>query len=382
MPDPTVCEPSLGILTHALHTEATGELAGPLTPYVRDLVDAARRLGWTAYVYSPRDLLKRRRVVWGWTREHGAWQRDFFPIPQVSYLRSVYWHAEDAATVRWLKQEAGTQFLADPDVEEIVHDRWRVVQIGLSHPTVSERFPDTLLVRPGADLRTALSEQAAWTVVPRYRSADAAYAFVARQGDAYTLRFLARQVAHTQTLKSAAELQERLLQLFGEAVVQAYGKPLRFESCPVSVRSVWQRGASARWEELCQLVRVGKEHERIGPMTTAAPVTACLPLFEQAAGSRTQALRYQLSQTARSAVELIDQRGHGASELAVDLIPLADGGVRIADISTVGGIESLRRLAQPELRQASIAATLGYAATRTAQGTVLSAPSPVLQRTG
>lgn len=375
-------QPVLGILTHAIQAAEPSQLCGPLTQPIKDVVEHAQQLGWTAYVYSPRDLLKQRRLVWGWTRSDGGWTRDFFPIPHVSYVRNLAWHADDAPIIQWLKQETGTQFLNNPDVEDIVHDRWRVIQIGLSHPTLNERFPDSALLRPGSDLRGMLAQHNRWNVFNRFRSGEPRFAHVVRKADEFSIRFVARTVAHTLSLKRAADVQDKLLYLFGEAVVQQYHEPIRFESCPIAIRSVWQRSRTLRWEETCALIRVGKEQSTAGPMTTVGIFEQCTPLFEQVLGPRTEAVRYQAQSVARSVVELLDHRGHGASELAVDIVPLEDGRVFVSEVSTIGGVDSLRRLAQPLLRQRMVAATMSYASALYEQHAVLSEPSPVPSRTG
>ena len=375
-------QPILGILTHSLRTHEPSELCGPLTRHIRDLVEHAQQLGWISYVYSPRDLLKQRRVVWGWTRDNGNWRRDFFPTPHVTYLRSLSWHPEDVSVIRWLKHETPTQFLNNPDIEEIVHDRWRVIQIGLSHPTLTERFPDTVLLRPGLDIREFLQENDRCNVINRFRSLESRYAHLVRHPDEFVLRYLTQQVAHTLSLKRPEDVQEKLLQLFGEAIVQPTLDLIRIEGCPMSIRSLWQRSRTLRWQETCCLVRVGKEQSTVGPLATVGLFEQCLPLFEGAIEGNSDALRYQLQSVARSVVELVDHRGHGASELAVDLTITTDGKVFVSDVSTIGGIDSLRRLSQPAVRHQMIANTMSYASALYEQHTTLSEPIPALSQTG
>ena len=376
-----MAQPILGILTHTLRTHEPSELCGPLTLHIRDLVEHAQQLGWIAYVYSPRDLLKQRRVVWGWTRDGGNWKRDFFPTPHVTYLRSAAWHEEDLLVIRWLKHETPTQFLNNPDIEEIVHDRWRVIQIGLSHPTLNERFPDTLLLRRGADLRSELHELDRFTIVNRFRSRESRYAHVVRNANEYNLRFLTHKTGHTTTHKSIDEVQEKLVGLFDEGIVQPYLNPIRVEGCPIGIRSFWQRSRTLRWQETCCLVRIGKEQSMIGPLTTAGLFEQFLPLLEQSLGKKTDAVRYQLQSVARSVVELIDHRGHGASELAIDVTVSIDGQIFVNEASTLGGIDSLRRISQPAIRQTMIANTVSYASALFEQ-LAFSAPTPSLQQTG
>lgn len=372
-----MAQPILGILTHTLRTAEPSELCGPLTAHIRDLVEHAQQLGWVAYVYSPRDLLKQRRVVWGWTRENGNWRRDFFPTPHVSYIRSLSWYIEDMAVIRWLKQETPTHFLNNPDIEEIVHDRWRVIQIGLSHPTLTERFPDTVLLRSGLDIRAYLKEMDRCIVINRFRSFESRYASIARHDNEYTFRFLTTNVAHTLTLKSPEEVQEKILHLFGEAILYSSLDSIRIEDCPISIRSLWQRSRTLRWQETCCLVRIGKEQSVIGPLATAGLFEQFLPLLEEVISGKSDALRYQIQSIARMIVELIDHRGHGASELAVDLTVTNDSKVFVTDVSTIGGIDSLRRLSQPALRQQMITNTMNYASVLFEQQSALSEQIPV-----
>lgn len=286
------------------------------------------------------------------------------------------------AVIKWLKQETSTQFLNNPDIEEIVHDRWRVVQIGLSHPTLTERFPDTVLLRPGLDIRAFLKEVEHCTVVNRFRSLESRYAHITHHGQEYTLRFMTQNVAHTLSMKTPEEVQEKLLHLFGEAVLRPTLAAIRIEGCPISIRSLWQRSRTLRWQETCCLVRIGKEKSIVGPLATAGLFEQFTPLLKGSFDGNSDALQYQIQSVARTIVELIDHRGHGASELAVDLTVTNDSRVFVTDVSTIGGIDSLRRLSQPALRQQMITNTMSYASALFEQQATLSEQIPTLSQTG
>ncbi len=376
-----MAQPVFGILTHEIRSHEPSQLCGPLTHPIRDVVEHACSLGWVGYVFTPRDVLKQRRVVWGWTRKAGSWQRDFFPIPDVTYVRSLAWYHDDASVIRWLKDEADTQFLTNPDVEEIVHDRWRVVQIGLSHPTLNERFLDTTLLRPGADLRTILTEHQRVTIVSRYRSQPHRYGLVVRKPDEFVVRTVYQQTAQTMSLKHLEDVLQYLVEEFQEGMMQPYQEPLRIEGCPVQIRSFWQRSRTLRWEETCCMIRIGTERSMIGPYVTAGLFEQFTPMVGELFGEKADTIHYQIESVARSAVELFDHRGHGASELAVDLLPTSEGRLYINDVSTIGGIDSLRRLAQPALRQQMVANCINYASALYEQHAVLSEPILAHQQT-
>lgn len=376
-----MAQPTLGILTHAIRTHEPSELCGPLTLHIRDLVEHARALGWLAYVFSPRDLLKQRGVVWGWTRSDGAWKRDFFPIPDVTYLRSLAWFEDDAAVIRWLKDETATQFMNNPDIEEIVHDRWRIIQIGLSHPTLHERFLDTSLLRAGTDLGTILADNVRTSVSNRFRSQSHRYGIVSRKADEFVVRTVAQQTAQTTSFHSVDDVQHQLVEEFRDGIVQPYIEPIRVEGCPVQIRSYWQRYRTLRWEETCCMIRIGTARSLVGPLTTAGLFEQFLPLLTESLGEKSDAIRYQIQSVARSVVELFDHRAHGASELAVDLLPVSDARMYIVDVSTLGGIDSLRRISQPALRQQMISNAMSYASALYEQQTVLSEPIPALPQT-
>lgn len=376
-----MAQPSLGILTHTIRAHEPSELCGPLTLHIRDLVEQATALGWISYVFSPRDLLKQRRVAWGWTRSNGAWRRDFFSIPDITYLRSLAWHEDDAAAIRWLKDETSTQFLNNPDIEEIVHDRWRVIQIGLSHPTLNERFIDTSLLRPGTDIREQLRSNERTTILNRFRSQLHRYSLVTRKSEEFLVRTIAHQTARTTSFRTPDEVQHQLVDEFHDGIVQPYIEPIRVESCPVQIRSYWQRSRTLRWEETCCMIRIGTERSCVGPLTTAGLFEQFLPLLSDSLGEKSDAIRYQIQSVARSVVELFDHRGHGASELAIDLLPVSDSRMFIVDVSTLGGIDSLRRLSQPTLRQQMISNALSYASALYEQHAVLSEPIPAQLQT-
>lgn len=377
-----MAQPVFGILTHEIRSHEPSALCGSLTHYIRDLVEHASSLGWVSYVFTPRDLLKQRRVAWGWTRANGSWQRDFFPIPDVTYVRSLAWYQQDEPVIRWLKDEAATQFLTNPDVEEIVHDKWRVVQIGLSHPSLNERFLDTTLLRAGSDIRGILHDHPRVAVQSRYRSQPHRYGLVVVKPDEFVVRIVQQQTAQTMSYKRFEDVQHCLVDEFQEGILQSYEEPTRIEGCPVQLRSVWQRSRTLRWEETCCVVRIGKERSTVGPYVTAGLLEQFVPLLADVFGEKADSIHYQVQSVARSAVELFDHRGHGASEIAVDLLPTADARLYIADVSTIGGIDSVRRLSQPEIRQQMVSSCMSYASALYEQHEVFSEPSPTLSQTG
>lgn len=353
----------LGVVSTPLASHESGEPYGKLTTYLRDLIELAEHQGWVAYVFSTRDVLRQRSVVWGWTRRNGRWQRSFFPLPQILYLRTTQLDRADVQVLRWLERTQSVQCINQIAVDELILDRWRLLQICLSHPSLGSRVPDLLLMRPSVTIDEAFASERYLQVLPRYRAAGRyAAGLLERRGDEYSLRLERGSRAETRPFRSTLELRTELEQLFGDVIIQRYIRPLRVEDCPVVLRSVWQRGRDTRWSEQFSVVRVGAKGSLGAAYATVCVLEKFLPVFKQVLPRRVKALTYEFHRTAQLIVDLIDQRAHGAAELAVDCALGQDGSITVLDVSTLGGVYALQRLTAPELRGRYVRQSLDYAA--------------------
>lgn len=354
-----VNQPVLGIIAERVTSHEHGLLFGPLSIFIRQLIEHAQDRGWQAYVFSSADVLKQRRLVWGWTRKHGEWNREFFPPPHVGYIRTQVRKAE-IPILDWLREEMSTQFINQQEVEEIAADRWRVLQIGLSHPTLNERFPDAVLMRKGASLETALAMAPDLLLIPRYVGTRT-FGRIQQTAQGYTLRFFDGRAGTTYSYTTVDSLKGQITDLYDELVVWPNREPLRIEQCPVGFRVFWQRDQSNRWKESYCALRLGLPNTAGEVMATAGRIDPYTGMLKKIVGSQFDSLRYQLSNTSKTFVDLIDKRSHGAGELAVDMMIGVDKSIRITDLTTLGGMKSLKQIHAPELSAGALHNTLGYA---------------------
>lgn len=353
--------PSFGLISDPPQSSELGAPYGIATPYFRDLIERAANEGWTAYVFSTRDVLKQRRVIWGWTRAQGRWQRSFFSVPQIGYPRMRRAEESDYAILDWLHVSCGTQFINQIEIERMTADRWRLLQICLSHPALSKRVADSFLLRDQVSLEGLLAEYPALIAMSRFETSGTKLACIRSGDDQWVVELERNGKVSTEEFHSIVRLRVFLVEHFGETVLQPHKEPLRIDNCPVALRSFWQRGADTRWQETAALVRVGQPAAIGSTLATAGLLDRFLPLIKQQLTTGSQSLAYQLKTTAQTAVELLDHRGHGAAELAIDFSLHADGTFTLRSASTLGGYLALQKLNDPALRHSALNNTLGYA---------------------
>jgi len=356
-------QPVIGIVADPQAPHGAGAPYGKLSTYFRDFVEHAQARGWTAYVFSPKDVLKQRQVIWGWTRSNGSWQREFFQLPHIVYLKTDHLSEHGTRVLDWLHKVQFTQFLNQVAVEQIVMDRWRMLQVCLSHPILGSRIPDSSLLRSTSPVSDLFSSTNELVLFPRFRRVKNQPAgLLQKQGEEWVLRIEHNRRAETRSIRSSLKLRSELELIFGEVVVQRYIRPLRVEKCPVSIRSAWLRGRDSRWREVFVAARVGRDGSFGSNYATASLLDRFLPLLSQAIPRNVQAILFDVRRISQQIAELIDQRAHGAGELAIDFSITQEGTVYIQNITTLGGASSLLALTQPDLKHTYITTLLNYCA--------------------
>lgn len=353
--------PRLGIIAHQTGPIESGTPFGLLTPYYRSLVERASALGWQGCLFSPRDVLRRRRMIWAWVRSELGWERQFVELPHVAYTRLPSVTDEEGEILRWLRAES-VQFINQPEVDDMTQDRWRLLAVLQSHPSLTGHIPQTTLLRDLRSVLELLDSGRSVHVTPRYRTAGQGRILLAVSGDDLLLRHERPILATNRTIRSRDALREKVEELLGEAVAQPSIEPLRFEGCPVSIRQLWQRTATGRWQESAAILRLGQPAAQTYQGVTVGLLDRYQASLREVIGTRLKAVRYELRSTSQVTVELLSQRSHGAGELTVDCLITSRGNVQILDVSTLTGLESVQRLTDPTVRLAVLSETLGYAA--------------------
>lgn len=357
----TQVERILGVVTDAGSPSEPAVDTSLLGPHLRDLIERAVERGWTAYIFSSRDVLKQRKTIWGWTRQEGHWSRSFFPIPHIGLSRVHTLSPTDYATLDWLRSTNGTQFINQPEVDQMTNDRWRLWQVCLSHPSLARSVPDAFLLRDRVSLEHLLTTHSAILATARTEQSPARSAVIHRQGAEWLVRTEQSGIVTGRRFRSIVRIRVYLTDLLGEVLLQPYVEPLRIDDCPVGVRVVWQRDGKERWVEGASIVRIGQPEALGSVLATAGTLDRFLPLLKPTLGKTLHTTTYQLQAISKAVIELLDHRGHGAAELAVDFMLTTNGQPSLRGVTPLGGVLALRRLADPSLRQAALERSLDYA---------------------
>ncbi len=357
-----MAKPRFGLIAPLAAPADAGALFGNLTPYFRQLIERANERGWAAAVFAPRDVLRQRRMIWAWIRSDAGWERQFVVLPHVAYTRLPSLTGEDGDILRWLRTDGGVQFINQPEVDDITHDRWRLLHVLQSHPSLTGHIAETALVRDQRSVSALLGSGQSVQVMPRYRAVGSGRILLVQSGDDVRLRHEYRGAATNRTIRSSETVRSKVEALIGEGVAERYTEPLRFEGCPVFVRLLWQRDRTGRWHETAAMLRLGQPAAQTYQGVTAGLLDRYQESLRQVVGRRLKAIRYELRSTAGVIVELLSQRSHGAGELTIDCLITSRGLIQIIDVATLTGLQAVQRLTMPAVRLQALEATLGYAA--------------------
>lgn len=353
--------PRFGVIAPLMSGPESGTPFGALTPYFRQLIERANSSGWQGYIFSLRDVLRQRRMIWAWVRSESGWERQFMALPNIVYTRLPSVSPEEGEILRWLRSEGAVEFINQPEVDDITQDRWRLLQVLQSHPSLTGHIAETTLLRDQSTILKLLETGQPVHITPRLRTVGSGRILLTQVGEDIQLRHELPGSATNRTIRSPDALRSKVEELVGDGVAQPYAEPLRFESCPVLVRSLWQRNRTGRWQETAVILRLGQPSAQTYQAVTAGLFDRYQESLRSLVGRQLKAIRYELRSTSQVIVELLSQRSHGAGELSIDCVITAKGAIQIVDVATLSGLEAVQRLTTPVTRLEVLGATLGYA---------------------
>lgn len=341
--------------------ESSGGVFGSYTTHLRDLVERAQAEGWAAYVFSYRDLLKQRRLIWGWTRSNGSWERAFCVLPHVAVVRRPTLSEAELDAMTWLRDEGGVQFFNHPEIEAMTNDRWRSLHVLGSSPTLTRVIPEVTLLRDSATIASLSAATPQLMAFSRYRGQANELVLLNRQADAMACRREFGERVEEQTFRSLLRVRSYLESTCGETMLVPYREPLLIEGHPLMVRVFMQRGERAAWQPPIMLLRFGQQGMIGGRYATAGLAHELEGVLEEHLQSKTKSFLYHIHTTAEAIVHLLDVRVHGLGELTIDFRPTADGELSVHDLAVSPAVLSLQRLRVPTARAAALQSTLAYA---------------------
>lgn len=350
-----------GVLAQPHDLNSKGGVFGSYTTYLRDLVERAQAEGWVAYVFSYRDLLRQRRLIWGWTRTDGGWERVFCVLPHVAIVRRTSLIEAEMDALNWLREDGGVHFFNHAEVDAMTNDRWRLLQILSSSPTLTRNVPNATLLRDSSTLAKLSAEQESIIAYDRFRNHPNEVVLLKRQESSMVCSHEFGTVQRVEMFRSLLRVRSYLETRFKEPILQPFITPLRLEGHPVLIRVFAQRGAQGPWGTPQILVRVGQKEMVGGHYATAGTIDRVEPLLIEQLGKRAKAFAYNITSIVDAIVRLLDVRAHGLAELTVDLQPSEDSELFVHDVTVSAGVLSLQRLGNPKARAASIQTTIAHA---------------------
>lgn len=288
------------------------------TTYFRRLVRESEALGVRVFIFSPRDVLWKKRRIKGWTWQKGSWRRKLYPFPVAVYDRVSPKGKVDLAGVK--RTRARLRRMHIPLFNARFGGKWRMHRIFAKNPVLREALPPT---RPLSreSLKAMLAKYGEVYVKPSNGGQGKGVAWVKRvRGGFVYQRNLVRH-----SVRGRAGSTEALLKKLGARrrlhIVQMAIRIPRYKGRSFDVRALVQRGRDGEWRVTGTVARLGKARSRVTNIHaggSAAPVEEVLR--EIGAGGREEQIVARASQLALEVARSIAKATKGyVAELGVDI---------------------------------------------------------------
>lgn len=320
--------PVIAIFTSSYRRDPRRRFAS-LSGRFRRFVQHARELGALAYVFTPRGVHWRQKMITGFTwvgsGKRGRWVRGSFPFPNVVYNRVPTRKAEQRPRVSAVRQ----RLLEYPELHLFnpkFLDKWQVYQILRRVEGVREHLPETRLYTRVADLLPFLQRHEHVYLKMASGSLGRGTARIDLLNDG-KMRWRAtrpgRQIA-ARLLSGRKELeaQVRRLSRRGKYLMQQGISLLKANGRPFDVRALVQKEPNGRWTVTGMAARIAGPRQitthrpRGGSRAQLSPLIQTVFRNPQSASRVEEELRRVIVQAA----EAFDREtGGGHGELSMDV---------------------------------------------------------------
>ena len=288
------------------------------TTYFRRLVRESEVLGVRVFIFSPLDVLWKKRRIRGWTWQGGVWRKRLYPFPVAVYDRVSPKGRVDLAGVRRVR--ARLRRLRIPLFNAMFGGKWRMHRIFSKNPFLREAIPPTRALTR-ANLKAMLEKYGEVYVKPSNGGQGQGVAWVKRAhgGFVYQKNLVRRSV------RGRAGSVEALMKKLGARrrlhVVQMAIRIPRYKGRSFDLRALVQRGRDGEWRLTGIVARLGKPRSRVTNIHaggSAAPVEEVLR--EIGAGDRQEGILARASELALEVARAIAKATKGyVAELGVDI---------------------------------------------------------------
>lgn len=321
-----------------------------LSNYLRDLHNIFSEAGWSVIVFRAEDILKRKQIVWGWSRSDGIWRRTFSPIPSVCLIRKSTLSKKDLEILKWIEQECQTKFINHPSLIEILGDRWRTNQILVSHPNLIAKTPDCFPLVDEKKLLELAKEKVGFVIRPRLISSPQKYIIAKFVAEGIKCEFFYKKKIKTIVFKSIESVVKTAKENIGPSIAEVHKILFESEGHAIGLRCLFVKDKT--WSHQGSLLRVSRKKVVFGPFATVGTVGDYRQVLESFFGKSVDSVLFQAANTSRNVVELLDDRTQeGAKELSVDIVFSQSFEPVVFGVNSQGAIFSATKIGNPEFKK-------------------------------
>lgn len=233
----------------------------------RYVLQACRRAGLTAYVFTPAQVRWAQGAVEGWQLQGKRFVPGRFPLPDVVYNRVPNRKLEHSLPVIALKRQLRKRHI--PYFNPRYFNKLDLHRMLSKQPKAAPYMPWTGRLRGMADVDRALERFG--SIYLKRKSAFAGHGIlrVSRARGEYQVRYRQNNINRQQTFGSLAQLHERLRQAIGGEtyIIQQAIQLARYRGRIFDIRLLAQRNHEGKWQVSGMGVRVAS----VGGITTHVP---------------------------------------------------------------------------------------------------------------
>lgn len=331
------------------------------TTFFRRLVRESETVGVRVYVFSPRDVLWRKRRIRGWTWLGGAWRRKLYPFPVAVYDRVSPRGKVDLAGVK--RARARFRRLRIPLFNARFGGKWRMHRIFSKHPLLREALPPTR--RCSRHNLKAMAERYREVYVkPSNGGQGKGVAWVKRVRGGFVYRKSLGLGSRKGRVASAGALLRRLGAGRRLHLVQKAVKIPRYKGRSWDLRLLVQRGRDGEWRVTGAVVRLGKPRARVTNIHAGGRAMPVEEVLRELGASDEQRQRVlaRAHELALEVARAIAQATKGyVAELGVDIAVDTDWNCWILEANSRTGRISFHRAGMAEVGAAADRAPAEFA---------------------
>ena len=229
------------------------------TTFFRRLIREAKAIGVEVYIFSPRDILWKRRRIRGWTLENGRWRRRLYRFPDAVFDRVSPKGKADLSGVPAVRRRL--KRLGIPRFNTRLPGKWGMYKLWRKYPELLPALPPTRVLSKST-LKAMLNRYGEVYVKPIQGGQGKGVAWIKRVRGGYRYRIHGPRGSRSGKVASIAAVSARCCG-GRPRIVQMAIDVLKCDGRPFDIRALVQRHADGDWHVTGVVARVGGRKSKV-----------------------------------------------------------------------------------------------------------------------